>query len=407
MSLFGECRGWSERALAALDDTNRGTRQEMILQEALAVSSMFTRGHSGQVRVEFERGLALAEAFQDPARQLRLLVGLNIFLTQLGDLRGALAVAEQASVIAQAAKLPAGTVWVESWLGMAHNFLGDQAVAQRHCERSIALAVELGTLNVNLFGIDQRIRALVFLARTLWLRGFADQALRIVQTAIGEAASRDHPLPICGSLVHASTILLWTGDLPGASDLIEQLIVYAGRHSLAPYRAAGIALKGELAIARDELEAGLDLLRGALETLHAQQFNLLTTGFIGALTEGLRETGQFEEALFAINGAIARAINSGVEFNLSELLRIKSQILAARHDRESAMHCLTEALDVARAQSALAWELRSTMALARLLCEDGHRDQARHTLALVYDRFTEGFETADLKLARAQLEDLR
>jgi predicted ATPase len=149
------------------------------------------------------------------------------------------------------------------------------------------------------------------------------------------------------------------------------------------------------------------LLRSALESLHAQQFNLQITGFIGALAEGLRKTGQFEEALFAINGAIARATNSGVEFNLSELLRIKSQILAAQDDRKSAKNCLTEAHAVARAQSALAWELRSAMALARLLCEDGQRDQARHTLALVYDRFTEGFETADLKLARALLEDLR
>jgi predicted ATPase len=71
------------------------------------------------------------------------------------------------------------------------------------------------------------------------------------------------------------------------------------------------------------------------------------------------------------------------------------------------MNCLTEALAVARGQSALAWELRSTMALARMLFEDGQRDRARHTLALVYDRFTEGFDTADLKLARAIIEDLR
>jgi predicted ATPase len=125
------------------------------------------------------------------------------------------------------------------------------------------------------------------------------------------------------------------------------------------------------------------------------------------LAEGLRKTGQFEEALFTINGAIARATDSRVEFYLSELLRIKSQILAARYDRKSAMNCLTEALAVARAQSALAWELRSTMVLARLLSEDGQREQARQTLALVYDRFTEGFETADLKRARALLEDLR
>jgi predicted ATPase len=70
------------------------------------------------------------------------------------------------------------------------------------------------------------------------------------------------------------------------------------------------------------------------------------------------------------------------------------------------MNCLTEALAVARAQSALAWELRSTVALARMLSEGGQRDQARHTLAVVYDRFMEGFETADLRIARQLMEDL-
>jgi predicted ATPase/DNA-binding winged helix-turn-helix (wHTH) protein len=408
LSLLEECRGWSERALAALDDASRGTRQETILQEALAQSSMFTRGHTDQVRAGLERGLALAEASQDPARQLRLLFSLSIFLARLGDVRGALAVAEQAGVIAQAAKHPDGTVWAEWWKGIARHYLGDQAAAQRHLERGMALAVELGIFDANFFGgLVQRVSALVVLVRTLWLRGFSDQALRMAQKAIDEAASRDHPLSICSSLVYASTLLLWTGDLPQASDLIEQLIGYAGRYSLAPYGALGIALKGELAIAREQPEAGLDLIRSALGTLHAQQLNLLVPGFIGALAEGLRQTGQFEQALFTINGAIERATNSGLEVYLSELLRIKSQILAAQHDRESAMNCLTEALAVARAQSALAWELRSTVALARMLCEGGQRDQARHTLALVYDRFTEGFENADLKLARALLEDLR
>src|SRR5580698_8993271 len=406
LSLFEECRGWCERALATLDGASRNTRQEMILQEALALLSMLTRGHTDQVRVAIERGLALAEACQDRGRQLRLLAGLNIFL-RLGDIRDALAVAEQAGVIARTAKHPAGTVWAESWLGNAHHFLGNQAAAQLHCERSMALAVELGTVNANFFGFNQRIRVLVNLARALWLRGFADQARRIMQRTIDEAASSDQPVSVCFSLGYASMFSLWTGDLPRASDLIKQLIVHAGRYSLAPYRALGIALEGELAISHEEPEAGLGSLRSALETLHAQQYDLHTLRFIGALAEGLRKTGQFEEALFAINGAVARAKNTGAELDLSQLLRIKSQILAAQHDRDSAMTCLTEALTVARAQSALAWELRSTMALARMLSEDGQRDRARHTLALVYDRFTEGFETADLKLARALLEDLR
>jgi predicted ATPase/DNA-binding winged helix-turn-helix (wHTH) protein len=407
LSLLEECRGWCERALAALDDASRGTRQEMILQEVLALSSMHTRGNADQVRAEFERGLALAEAFQDRARQLQPLAGLSTFLARRGDIRGALAAAEQAGAIAEAAKHPAGTVWVEWRVGTAHHFLGNQAASQLHLERGMELVLELGTFNVNFFDFDPRIFALVRLARTLWLRGFSDRAVRIVQKAIDEAASRDHPVPICISLVYASMLLLRTGDLPAAGDLIEQLIVHARRYSLEPYRALGIALKGELAIAREEPEAGLDLLRTALETLRAQQYNLLIPGFTGALAKGLCKTGQFEEALFAVNGAIARATNSGVELDLSELLRIKSQILAAQHHRESAIGCSTEAIKVARAQSALALELRSAMELARLLSEEGQRQEACHNLALVYDRFTEGLETADLKLARTLLEDLR
>jgi len=357
LSLLEECRQWCELALAALDDVSRGSRKEMILQEALATSSMLTRGHSDQVRANYERGLELAEAFADRGRQLRLLAGLNFFFLRLGDIRGALAVAEQADVIAETAKQPAGTVWAECWEGIAHHSLGDQAEAQLHLERGLALAVELGTFNANdFFVFDYRTIAIVCLAHTSWLRGFSDRALRIAQKGIDEAASRGRPVSVGFSLFYASTFLLRTGDLPGASDLIEQLIAHAGRYSLAPYRALGIALKGELAIARDEPEAGLDLLRSALEIPRAQQFNILIPGFIGMLAEGLRKTGQFEEALFTIDGAIARATDSGVEFYLSELLRIKSQILAAQHDRERAMNCLTEALAVARAQSALAFE---------------------------------------------------
>ena len=370
------------------------------------MSSIFG-GNSDKVRAAIERGLALAETFQDPGRQLRLLAGLNFFLGRLGDTRGAMTVAEQAGVIAQAAKHPAGTIWAKWWVGFDHHFLGNQAEAQLHLERGMTLAIELGTFNINFFVFDYRIRALVFLARTLWLRGFSDRALRIVQKALDEAASRGHPVSVCFSLGYASTLLLWIGDLPGASDLIEQLIVHARRYSLEPYLALGIALKGELAIIREEPEAGLDLLRSALETLHAQQYNLLIPSFTRALADGLRKIGQFQEALFTINGAVARATKSGAQLDLSELLRIKSEVLTMQHDRESALNCLTEAIAVAREQSALAWELRSTMALARMLCEGDQRDQARYTLALVYDRFTEGFETADLKLARALLEDLR
>ena len=194
--------------------------------------------------------------------------------------------------------------------------------------------------------------------------------------------------------------------MPTARSLIEQLIAHAGRYSLEPFRAAGLALKGKLAIAGDETEYGIALLRDMLKTIH-EYYYLLVPTVTGALAEGLCKAGQLEEALVTIDDAITRARSDGVKVELSELLRIKSLVLVAKNDREAAIDCLSEAVEVARAQSALAWELRSAVDLARLLSEGGQRDQARRDLALVYDRFTEGFETADLKVARALLENLQ
>jgi hypothetical protein len=90
LPLLAECRRWCERALAALDEASRATRQEMILQEALALSSMYTQGHSEQARAAIERGIALAEALEDRVHQLQLLAGLNFFVIRLGDPRASL-----------------------------------------------------------------------------------------------------------------------------------------------------------------------------------------------------------------------------------------------------------------------------------------------------------------------------
>ncbi len=220
--------------------------------------------------------------------------------------------------------------------------------------------------------------------------------------------SQGHPTSVCFTLAYCSSVFLWSGDLQRAGELIEQLTAFAGRYSLAPYSAAGIALKGELAVVRGDAEAGLSLLQCALETLRAKRHNVFTTLYTGALAEGLQKTDRVEEALLTVNGAIACAIDYGEAIHLAELLRIKAQVLASapHHNRTSSMDCLTESLTVARRQSALALELRSATALARLLSESGQRDQARRTLALVYDRFTEGFRTTDLRIARQLIKEL-
>ena len=408
LSLLEEYRNWCERALAVLSEAKRGTRQEMILLEALELSSMFSKGHGDRVRVALERALDLAEAFEDREHQLRLLADLNLYLNRLGDFPAAMAVMERAAAIVQVTKHPASMVTLEWMAGVGRHLLGDQTAAQLHFERVMTLQVELGTLGVDFLGGGQRVGYLCGLAQVLWLRGFPRRAQCMAQSAIDAAISQDYAVSTCISLLHAATINLWTGELTRAYDLIEQLIAHAARHSLAQYHADGIAMRGELAIALNNTGAGIESLKEALATMRAEQYNLNVTRFIGVLAVGLHKTGDFEKALLTIDGAVALANNSGAKFYLAELLHIKARILASMSppDRTEAMDYLEESLAVAREQGALAFELRSACTLASWLSEGGQRDQARRALSPVYERFTEGFDTADLTVARRLVEGL-
>ena len=408
LSLLDECTRWCERALAGLDDAAQGTRQEMILQEAFALSLMYTGGNSDQVRAAIERGLHLEETFGDVPRKLQLFLSLYSLLMRLADFRGALKVAEQSATFAETAKDQAGLLVADFMLGGAYHYIGDQAAAQFYGERAMARAAEPGTSVPSFVGFDHRTYAPISLSRALWLRGFADRARSIAKTAIDEAVSGVHPISICVSLAYGSPVFLWSRDLRSVENYAARLIEYARRHSIEPYRAVGLGLKGAVAIARDEPEAGVGLLRAALEILTTLRLNIFVAEFMGSLADGLRAHGQVEEALITINQAIGRAADCGSAYDMAELLRVKAQILAAipQYGRDSAINCLTEALAIAKSQSALALELKATIALARLLAEGGERDQAHHDLALVYGRFMEGFETADLRDARRLMKDL-
>ena len=408
LSLLEECRRYCESALAALDDASSCTKTEMILQESLALASMYTRGNDRKVRAAIERGLALAEALEDRSRQLQLLASLNLLLVRQGDLRGARAAVEQGRSVAQAISDPAGLIWADWMMGVSHYLSGDQVAAQFHLEKGMSFASESGSHHANYFGSVNRIGAMVALARVLWLRGFPDRAMTMAQDAIDEMSrGRNHPVSVCTSLLYGGSVVFWTGNVTAAWELVEQLIAFAGRHSLGPYRAAGIGLKGELQIARNDVPAGIESLREALELMQIEQYNVIRTTLMGALAEGLRKIGRLREALAMVDEAIARSIDTGAEFDLPELLRIKAQILAAREDHKAARNCLKDSIAKAQVQHALSLELRSAMTLTGLLRREGNLAEARRSLASVFERFTEGFETTDLRVARGFLEELR
>ncbi|MHA6645404.1 ATP-binding protein [Mesorhizobium sp. A623] len=402
LSLLGECLEWSERALSELADADRGTSVEMDLQETLAISSMFTKGNGDDVRAAILRGLALAETLGDSEHRLRMLAGLNIFLTRIGDFRGALAVAEQSETTARSVADPAGIIMADWMLGVAQHLVGNQTAAQNHCEAGLKQAAASPNASIRFFGYDHRIRALVALTRALWLRGFPDQALAIAQQAIDEAAEHDQPVSTCISLIYTAPVFIWCGDFRKAADLADRLVAHAKRYSLTPYHAVGLGLQGELLIRGDDAEAGLELLHLALDILNAEKHNIQTTTFLTAIAEGQAALEHYDAALATIDEALAWGEHHQGSYDMPEMMRIKGSILASmgRSSLAEAEACFSQSLDIARRQATLSWELRTSSSMADLLTRQGRTEDSIRLLGEVYTRFSEGFETRDLQNAR-------
>jgi predicted ATPase/DNA-binding winged helix-turn-helix (wHTH) protein len=408
LSLLSECLRWSERAITALDGADRGTRREMELQGSFGLSLMFTKGNSEDVRTAFTRGLYIAEKLEDPHSQLWLLGGLNIFLTRVADFSGALAVAQRGETIARAMQDSAGTAMTDWMLSTSHHLNGNHVSAHTYSERGATGAAVSRRLNTIHVGHDHRNLSLVVLARTLWLRGYSDQAENVARQTVDEAHALGHPVTLAIALVWTAPVFTWTGNWAVADEMIQRLTAHAANHSLGPYHAVGLGLKGELLVKRGDARAGIQLLRECLKTLHGDRHEILTTVFNCALSEGLAMTGWPGEALTTIDDAIAHIERTGQSFDMPEILRIKGHLLASmsRLDLSDAEDHLLRSLDCARRQSALAWELRTATTLAGLRSTQGRRREGLSVLAPVYDRFAEGFETADLKTAKRLLDEL-
>jgi predicted ATPase len=204
-------------------------------------------------------------------------------------------------------------------------------------------------------------------------------------------------------------IATMAGDFATADREIARLIEVATRLNAHLWETAGHFLKGKLLVERGEFAQGLLVLRDAFETCGRTGWRLSYAEFKGALVLGLAGTGRLDEALFALDDAMGAEREDGHGWYAPELFRIKGEVLlqqAADQSTLAAEDCFNEAAEMAREQGALFWELRVALSVARLKVNQGRHHEARAPLASVYDRFTEGFATADLQAARTLLEGL-
>ena len=404
LSLLSECHHWTKRALSALDEATRGTRCEMELQAGLGHSLMFTRGNSEQAHAALARGLELAEDLEDQFNQFRLLSQLHMYHRRTGNFSRMFAVAQQAEAVAADIADPVGTAGAHVLLGVSHHLGGNQVEARTHLEASLRRTAASRSVDTSHFGFHRDPR--IILARTLWLQGCPDQAVATARQA-AEAAALHDPVTFCIALIWAVFVLHWAGDWASGEEYTERLITHAGRHSLEPYLAVGLGLKGEVLVKRGEVHRGMDLLRGSLASLHADQYELYTPEFNCTLAEGLATTGCLDQASTTIDNTIANVERNGGAFNMPELLRVRGELLARGADERGAEENFRQSIALADQQSALSWRLRGATSFARLRLRQGRCEEARAPLAETYARFNEGFDTADLKAAKLLLDEIR
>jgi predicted ATPase/DNA-binding winged helix-turn-helix (wHTH) protein len=401
-SLLEECRRWSETGLALQAGDHADTATEMALCETLAIASMFTAGNSNAVQTAIERGLALAAQLGNVDYTLRLLAGLNIFQTRIGDFSGALEVGQRSMAAAATLDTPVAHA-ISGWmLGVGFHLVGDQIGARQHCQAGLDQIANATGQGVMCFGYDHRIRAMVALARALWITGSTDQAASVAWQAINDAEQLRHPISMCIALIYAAPIFTWSGAWDVAEVLIERLIAHAGQHMLGPYHAVGKGLKGELLVSRGEAAAGVVLLDDCLAVLHSDRHQVLSTVYRCALAQGLVAVDQLGEAQAQINRV---AMGRTDLFDAAEIFRVQAEVQARMPgaDPAQAEQTLRRALACARGQSALSWELRAATSLCQLLRTHGRDDEGRRLLGEVLERFDEGSQTLDHATARRLL----
>jgi tetratricopeptide (TPR) repeat protein len=246
-------------------------------------------------------------------------------------------------------------------------------------------------------------RPRIAMARTLWILGNPDQAVRTARETITGLEATE-PVTACITLLWGASVFLWSGDSTSADECVDRVIPHAERHALTPYQHVAYGRKGEVLIQKGEIETGVELLRRSLMTLDSER--MYAVDFCASLAQGLALMGRLDQALSTIEQAITRVQPCG-ELLLAELQRIVGELLEKTGDEQGAEKAFRRSIELADQQSALSWRLRTAISLAGLQSRQGRRGEASDGLADTYARFKEGFDTSDLKTARHLLTTLR
>jgi predicted ATPase/DNA-binding winged helix-turn-helix (wHTH) protein len=387
LSLIDELRAWVERALlhASLLVSPRPL-PEMRLNVAMVRLSHNIAFPLGGRPLGFERAIDLSGQLDNVIYRTEPLIAQTSYRLGSADYAGAVELAAQASAIAEQTGNPKAALGASRIAAQANHFNGDHATARRLATLVLESPIAQISLAFNSMPVDRRASMRVVLARIAWLQGYPDTATRLAGEAI-EFAAGDGAFSLCQVLVLAAIpIALWNGDDSTADSLTATLAEQAGRYSLEYWGSWAPAFRSVLR-ARAGIASDPPKLTGALQL---DTFATFSVDYLAPAT-------------------ILRAQNGEAGWCQPEIYRAQGESLLAHGARgaaDAAEAQFRRALEVARRQEALAWELRAAMSLARLWQQRGRVQEGRTLLGGVVSRFIEGHRTTDLMQAAELLASL-
>ncbi len=398
--------------LQRLPESPERIRRELLLQLAVGPALITLKGYAApEVERAYTRARELCERSGDTPELFPALYGMWLVYWVRVELRTGYELAEELLRRAQSALDPVLLPYAEFAVGGASVLMGELLLGREHIERAIAL-YDPGRhrpLTSRYEGIDVKVGCSGWAAMTLWHLGYPDQAFKRANEALALAQGLSHPLSLAVGQCFVGLLRQYRREIHGVQETMEVVIALCVEHGFSYWLALATILHGWALAQRGWHQEGMEQIGKGLAALRATAVELAVPYVLCLLAEAFMETGRLVEGLGALAQALAAVNEHEERFYEAEIHRLKGELLL-RQDHSKiaeAQSCFQRAIEIARNQSAKSLELRATMSVARLLAKQDHRVEARTILAEIYNWFTEGFDTADLKDAKALLDELR
>ena len=403
--------------ISTLTATPELRREQIKLQVNLVNALMHLKGYAApetktaleQGRLFIERAQALGEPPEDPSLLFSVLFGewgVNRIAFN-GDAMRQLSA--QFLALAEKQRLTVPMMNGHRVVGISLVLTGDISEGREHLDQAIALykPAEHGPLATR-FGTDIGTSILSYRSIALWLLGYPEAALADTDRAINTARGLGQAASLMFAIHHVSLTHLHAGNYAAAQADADELLALSDDKDASFWRSLAIVIWGCLLTLRGDNSHGIQTITQGIATLRSTGATAFLPLYLPFLATAHKRLNQFDEAWRVIDEAMTMVKTSKESWCEAEVHRIAGEVALVASDRnaEKTEEHFERALAVARRQEAKSWELRAAMSLARLWRDQGKVQQARELLAPVYGWFTEGFDTRDLKEAKALLDAL-